>query len=353
MKLPAIKIPFLTRTKAEAFGLELSDSAIKLVQFHRQGENLIADIFVSQPLVAGLVVDGEIKNVTELTNILLGFKKQFGSLLAEQVIASLPDNKTFIQTLTIRKRDEVPFNTRLIEVLPEFLPLDLSEVYFDGIITNETEIDWTAIVAVAPKQQVDVYLQTLDAAGFLPLALDLEPAAISNACISDNPALAKPRAIIELGATRANLIVHDLGAPQFTMRLATSGKKLTDTIAAELKLSPEEAETAKITCGLNSEKCDGVLRKILMSQVDEIVRQVSAANEYYHTHFAAGRPIEELILSGGSAQLQDLDTILSDILKIPVTNADPFTLHNISLPSNTTTKLHMTAGIGLALRGIK
>ena len=339
-------------TKTMAFGLDISDFAIKVVQLNQANHGLAIQSFHREALPPGIVINGEIKDFTTLSNILHTVVTNKKLHLKESVVAALPEAQTFLQTIRIPRKGDMPFDDRAIEILPEYLPFELDQVYFDIIEKGADEDSWTALVAAAPKPIVDSYLQLLDAVNVLPYALDLELAAVSNALIPTNDEHPTPRAIIELGASRASLLLHDYDSIQFTTEVAIAGSDVTKEIAKQLELSPEEAEQAKRTCGLDPSRCEGVLRKILEQQVAEASRQVAEANEFYRTHYNYGRPITEVILSGGGAHLLQLDTILSSELGIPVRIGNPWQNHAINHPADDT-PMSLSVALGLALRGLK
>lgn len=352
MKFSFRKTDGFKNTKTVAFGLDISDVAIKVVQLAQSKHGLNVQSFHREALPPGTIINGEIKDSTAITTALQSVISNKKLHLKESVVASLPEAQTFLQTIRIPRKGDTQFNDRAIEVLPEYLPFELDQVYFDIIEKSADETSWTALVAAAPKPIVDSYLQLLDAVNVLPYALDLELAAVSNALIPQNDDHPTARAIIDLGASRASLLVHDYDSIQFTTEVAIAGNDVTKEISKQLELSPEEAETAKRTCGLDPSRCEGVLRKILEEQVAEASKQVAEANEFYRTHYSYGRPISEVILSGGGAHLLQLDSILTTELGIPVRTGNPWKNHSITHPIDDT-PLGLSVAVGLALRGLQ
>lgn len=350
MKLSLPKLNNFQAVKTTAFGMDMSDTAIKIIQLKQVSKQLEANVLHIENLSPGTIVDGEIKDVKNLVTSLLKITKNKKLPLTQNVVAALPESRTFLQTIIVPRKKEIALEERIIDVLPEYLPFDLDEVYFDSLLLSEDEKSWRVLIGASPKQSVDILLQALDAANLLPLALDLELAASANALIpKDNTP--KARAIIDLGATRASLLLHDYGSPQFTMEVDIAGKSVTEEIANQLELSKEDAEKAKISCGLDPSKCEGVLRKILEKHVTESIKQITAANEYYRTHYGYGRPVEEVILTGGGAHLLELDKVLTKVLNVPVNLGNPWQIHNIKVPQINDT-MGLSVAVGLALRGL-
>ena len=343
---------FPIKNEPLAFGLDLSDTTIKIAKLRRAGRQHAVDLLEEFVIPPGLITNGEIQNIDnlgkELNQLLLPFKKQ----LPDGVITALPEAKTFIQTIVLPKKENSVLSEQLETAIPEYLPLPLEEMYLDNAIIEETSNDWTVIIGAAPKTVVDDYIKLLESLNFLPVALDIQGTAIARAVIPETEPIYYPRVIIDIGRHCSNLIVHDHHSVQFCMSLPISGENITNGIAAELNLSNEQAEKAKIMCGLDPEKCEGVVKKILEESTDKLTTRVNEAKVFYQDHFPNPGSIKEIILTGGGAYLINLDTYLSDILKVPTRLGNPW--ENIHLKGQLDKKplLKYATVIGLAIRGV-
>lgn len=342
---------FNLRTPPMAFGLDLSDTTVKIAQLRRAGKNFVIEALAEMPISPNLIKDGEIQNAEqfnpELNKLLQAYRKD----LVEGVIVSLPEAKTFIQTIVISKHNSTILASQLEEALPEYLPLPLNEMYQDSAVLNETDKEWRVITGAAPKNIVDNYIRLLDSSHLIPVALDIQAMAIARALIPAKESSRRTRAVIDLGRHRASLIVHDQKAVQFTMSLPIAGEQITENISQELNLTMEQAEKAKVTCGLDPARCEGVLRNILEQMVEDLVKRVAEARDYYQDHFVDAHDFEEVLLTGGGAYLLCLDQVLSDVLKIPVKPGNPWENIRLTSASQLDAPLRFTNVLGLALRG--
>jgi Tfp pilus assembly PilM family ATPase len=87
--------------------------------------------------------------------------------------------------------------------------------------------------------------------------------------------------------------------------------------------------------------------------LSEMADRIIDAVNFYRDHFPGGRPLDEIILCGGGANMARMDELLSDLTKTPVRKADPWI--NIDpghtpLPSEII--LSSTTAVGLALRQV-
>lgn len=331
-----------------AFGLALSDRSIKIVQVTRRGTTSTVEAITTLSLPNGSIANGDIANMKAVTQTLAAWLDGNRRKLASGVVVALPEVKTFLQTITIGK-DGAPFADRLRDTLPAYLPLTPEEAYIDSAILSETTSEWHVLVGAAPRELVDNYIQLLEGVDLIPLAIDFEALAITRAAIAPNTPK-KTRAIIDLGGSRATLILHTNDSVALTASLAVAGDAVTAQIAKALDLSQAQAEKAKLACGLDQEKCEGAVRLVLESMVQELLNRLQESRTYYLDHTPDAKDIEEVLLCGGGAYLEGLDRILSQALQLPVARIDLTSAAKFPT-THANESLSYTTALGLALRG--
>lgn len=335
------------------FGLDISDRALRLAEFTKKGKKLILTSFAEFDLPQNVISNGEIINENALINGIKQVTKsvQGKKIRTQSVISVLPETKTFIKVINIETpKDDKDLQALIIEEMKNHIPLEPEDIYLDWQILNTYAESTKVLVGAAPRLIVDSYFGILEKAGYTPYILEIEAAAIIRSLISANDKKAK--VVIDFGANRTGLIVYDDQAPQFTVTLPISGNQITKTIAQKLQLNLDKAEKAKIVCGLDMDKCEGALLKILTSTIEDIGKEIKKAMLYYKRNFSDAKPISEIIICGGGANFSGIDKVLGDILKIPIKIGDPFTnavqSGKIKIPNNKI--LSYTTTIGLALR---
>lgn len=342
----------MSNTPPQAFGLDISDDSIKIAQFRKRGANVIIDVLISANLPKDTIINGEIKQPDILTNSIKETIEPYKKILSKGVIASLPEPKTFIEVITIPKKEDVLFAAALTEAIPEYVPFLIDEIYFDTKLIEENDKAWKVVIGAAPKYTVDDYLLAIDKAGLIPMVLDIEATSIANSVIPNTETTPKTRAIIDLGQRRASLIVHDFGTVQFTMSLPIASETITESIASGLDLTKQQAEKTKLMCGLHPEKCEGILRQILEDMVNKLVDRIQDGRKYYLNHFQQNRDIEEIILCGGGAHLLSLDKVLSDTLSLPTRTGNMWQNIKVRNVEKIDSELRFATVTGLAIRAL-
>ncbi len=150
-----------------------------------------------------------------------------------------------------------------------------------------------------------------------------------------------------------------------------SSDKTTNIIAASLEISKDEAEKAKIICGLDKSQAHGIVCDILSEMLDTLTQKIETSIDFFNKHYSENGAIDEIILCGGGANIKNLDININERLNIPVhvgnplinTNENKETLekhliekHNLKIKGGNSMSVEQnsiisfTTAFGLALR---
>ncbi|HTK59776.1 MAG TPA: type IV pilus assembly protein PilM [Candidatus Baltobacteraceae bacterium] len=353
---------FFPDPTSHALGLDISEHVFRLVEIRRgpfYRRRLVLHRYSEERVQDGVVVAGEFKDtaavIVHLKNLL---KKAYKGSGSRGAVVSLPETRTFIKVIAVKRPQD-------LEAIPDAI-LAEAELHIPTPI-NDLYVDWqhmedpkdvpvgktmSVTIAAAPKQIVDSYSTALEAAGLIPVAFEIEAQAIVRSVIpkkGDGQTIG----IVDFGATRSSFIVYDKGTIQFTVSIPLSGDVVTRRIAESLSVDLPEAERTKRQCGVDAHKCGTRLWSIMEPFLSEMADRIIDAVNFYRDHFPGGRPLDEIILCGGGANMARMDELLSDLTKTPVRKADPWI--NIDpghtpLPSEII--LSSTTAVGLALRQV-
>lgn len=373
-------LEFLT-LKPEAFGLDISDLSLKIIKLKKRGKFLTLASFGEAQIKPGIIKEGEIKDEEKLAETIKGaIKKVKGERIkTKYVVASLPEEKAFLQVIQMPKMLEEDLKSAVIYEAENYIPLPIEQVYLDSQIVPPVynHLDhFDVLLAALPKKTVDPYLASLKKAGLQPKALEIESLSIARALIKDEVS-AVPILLIDLGATRTSFIVFSGHSLRFTSSIPVSSGGFTEIISKSLGVSLTEAERLKIKYGLE-EKVElkikdkkteitrerGKIFEALVPALVDLVQQIKKHLAYYQSHASHehlppdGRVVSKILLCGRGANLKGLTELLTLELKILVELANPWV--NILPEGRRETpellfekSLGYTTALGLALRGIK
>lgn len=350
-----------------AFGLDISDLSLKIVQLQKRGEGFELHSFGEFPIAQGTVERGEIKQEEALAQTIKKAVASFGSKLqARQVVASLPEEQAFLQIMQLprMKKEELGHAVRF--EAENYVPHPIEKVYLDYQIVQpfHNHVDHTdVLLAALPRTMVDPYLNVLYAAGLSVKALEIESLAISRALVPKETA-ATPLLLVDFGATRTSFVVFSGYSLRFTASIPVSSSQLTQSIARTLQVSQEQAEDLKIRYGLQQQDDEQgkAVFDALVPPLSDLMEQIQRHLSYYeshtiHQHLGANQQrIKKIILSGGGANLRGFTKFLSRQLEREVILGNPWVnILKTSLkelpPLPFGESLKYTAALGLALRG--
>lgn len=347
-----------------AFGLDIGDLSIKLVQLRKQNflratprYNLVNCRSINLP--PGLIVNGELQKPEEvrkhIQRLLAGRNKQ-KPIKSPWVVAAVPETKSFIKLIQIKKKPDELEEEDIIETAKKHIPFDEDNYYLQWQIIpninpalNKTDI----LIGTSAKFISDSYTYLLESLGLGVVALEIEALATARAMITANKIYTKEaRAILDISATRSNLIIFDNDVVQFSTTLPYSGELLTTAVSQRLHLPYEEAEDLKKKVGLDYKQSKNRAWPIINEQTENLISALKDSFHFYYSHFPAANKVTHITMCGGGSVLHRLDKIISSELKII---ARPGRLwKNINNPKDERlykdTPIGFATAVGLALR---
>lgn len=358
---------FLNNPFTDAFGLDIGDLSIKLLQLERRTAFHKQPMFVvknsrSVNLPPGYIVNGELQQpemVRKKLLQLLGKDGQQKPIHSPWVIADLPEPKTFLKLIEIETppaqvtADDATFHAR------RHLPYDIEETYMDWCVVNLNDKRARVaqvLIGAAPKVIADSYTYLMHSVGLTPIAMEIEAIAIARAMITLNKNYdGEARAILDLGATRSSLIIYDRGSIQFTTTLNFSGELITMALMQELKMDYEQAEKLKIQNGLIYDKQHPNYLKTLNTMVSGLTDEIKTTLNFYKEHFSNTNPVTHITMCGGISNLKDIDNFISRKLKISAHPGHPWkNLFNSKFSEQDNLEARgMASAIGLALHAAR
>ena len=306
----------LTTTGAYSLGCEISERSIKIVQLKKSGLKPRIVSLAHTRLKEGVIDNGKILNEDALAKAIISAtaKIKGKKLLTKEVTMAIPDSQTFVKTITVKRKEKESITEQVQKEINKHFPLDANEAYFDHQVLSETPEKLTAIISAVAKEIANPYIAVVKQLGWHLVALELESVAISRALLGKE--LAENVLIIDIGHAHSSLIIVAGGSIQFTLSLPVSGKIINETISHKLKLRTDQAEKAKIKCGLDEKKCQGALKIVLDAILDDLAFKIEDAFVYYDEHSAEHAPqLSTVIITGGGAHLINIENVLSVKLK--------------------------------------
>ena len=311
-------------TKEIAFGLDIADRSLRLIQLKPGLRRPKIHLYNEIDLPAGCLVNGEIRQpevfAAKLSELI---KKRHGyGQLSKEAVIALPEANSFLKLLEIEAADEKGIAAEIEKILPQNLPLEMSEIYWDWQIVRKESGRYQVLVGCSPKNIVDDYLKALSACNIMPVVMEIEAASIARLLIEHNKQK-EAQIIIDIGHNRTGLFLYDGETVIVSVTLPISGNDINRIIADTLDLSLDQAEKAKIACGLNDKKCHGAILELLAPTIEELAKQILNSINYYYENYTSPKEIKRVILCGGGANTANIAPVLEQAIEIPTRLSEP------------------------------
>ena len=328
----------LANNSTYPIGLDISDLSIKLVQLDKIRDKIKIQALGKLTLPLGVITNGVINDRAELIKAIKKIiaAPGYGKVSSEEAAVCLPESKTFIKRIEVAKSPNSLADVIGAEI-EKHVPMSKSEIYYDWQVTAELADKYQVLIGAAPKEIVDQYAQLLDDAKLSVAAMEIEPTAICRCLLKEEAPEAKPAAaplkpgrtaplnygIIDIGANHTCLIFYSDNTIVFSVSMPISGEEITAKISRTLNLTPEQAEKAKIICGLDETKANGVIKKILEETIKNLISKIKEALDFYENYY--GGKLNKILLCGGGGNITELGKIIAQEFSIKVETADALT----------------------------
>jgi Tfp pilus assembly PilM family ATPase len=166
-------------------GLDISDDAVRCIEYSESAHGLIIKRFGTKPLAIGTIEGGEIKNSQILSETISSLAKE---MKIHVVKASLPEEKMYLFKTEVQTKDEKKIRQNIEFKLEENVPISPAEsIFFFDIIPGEVGNNNRKVsVSVAPRSLVNPYLEAIKSAGLSVLSFEVQAKAIARALVPEN-----------------------------------------------------------------------------------------------------------------------------------------------------------------------
>lgn len=312
-----------------AVGLDIGTSSVRAAELSLGKGPATLERFGQVALPPGAVRNGEVVDVYAVAVAIkqlwaatkFGTKKVIVGVANQKVIVRqvdlpwLPDNE-LRQALALQVQDHIPMPVE--EAILDFHPL--------AEFQSESGARMMRVLLVAgDKSMVGATVAAVIDAGLRPVMVDLTPFALLRSLgrldeLGLNTEDAE--ALIDVGASVTNIVIHQGGVPRFVRILLIGGADITDAVAERLGVPTEHAEAVKQHAGMpvqpgavtvDASSAD----RVIETRGSALVEEIRGSLDYYRSQQGAVA-IRRVLLSGGGGQLAGLAGRLALVTRLPV-----------------------------------
>jgi type IV pilus assembly protein PilM len=209
----------------------------------------------------------------------------------------------------------------------QYIPYPLDEVAIDFEVqglSDRNPDQVQVLLAACRRENVDIRLSVLEAAGLKAEIVDVEAFAMERAFEPiasqlDGGGKDQIVAIVDIGATMTTVSVLNDGKTIYTREQLFGGKQLTEEIQRRYGLSLEEAGVAKKQGGLP----DDYDLEVLKPFKEAVVQQVMRSLQFFYSS-SQFHEVDYIVLAGGTASIDGLAQLVQEKIGTRTIIANPF-----------------------------
>lgn len=306
-------------------GIDISSTAVKLLQLSRSGSRYRVEHFAVEPLPPSAVVEKNIVEVEAVGDAIRRAVARSGTK-AGDAVAAVAGSAVITKSIPMpAELSEEDLEGQIEVEANQYIPYPIEEVSLDfeviGPVKDNPEMV-SVLLAASRTENVDMRVAALDLGGLTCRVMDVEAFAMENsfALIADHLAVGRNAlvAMIDIGATMTTLIVLKNGRTIYAREQVFGGKQLTDEIMRRYGLSYEEAGMAKRQGGLPESYGAEALepfKESMTQQISRLLQFFFAGTEY--------TKVDQVVLAGGCATIDGAAEMIEEQLGVPCAVANP------------------------------
>ncbi len=323
--------------KKSYLGLDLSSTAVKLLELAKTNDGYKVESYAVAPLPAGSIVENNIANADNVADaIAVAIDK--AKTKSRQAAVCVSGSSVITKVIDMdADMNEEERELRILDDAEQYIPFPISEVALDFEILREmpdNEERVEVLLAACRRDVIDAMLEALSMGGTTAKVVDIEAYAMERAfgLVADQINLSDEQAtvaIVDIGSTTTTLSVLQGGQTIYSREQLFGGQQLTEEIQRRYGLSVEEAGVAKKQGGLPEDYEAEVLGPFLESVVQQITRSL----QFFYSSSDKDE-VDHIVLAGGVASMAGLPELVQERLEVGCAVANPFANMSVSSKVN-------------------
>lgn len=317
---------------SRALGLDIGTSAVRAVEITMTKAGPRIEKYVQIALPPGAVNSGDVVQPDVVLDALKRLRVA-GKFRTNRVAFGIANQRVVVRQVDLPWMPADELRAALVFQVQDLLPMPVEDAVLDyhpieEIVGEGGTRMLRAMLVAADAGMVERNLAVIRAAGLHTEVVDLTPFALLRAATlpseetADN---ADNEAVVDVGASVTNIVIHSSGRPRFVRILGLGGESITESLAERLGIPRDDAEQRKCSVAWRGDALDAVMSeapeaRYVEAATSALVEEIRGSLDYYRDQPSA-RPLTRVVLSGGGALLDGLEQQLTAATHLPVQRA--------------------------------
>lgn len=320
-------LPFLRKKTPRVLGIDISTTAVKLLELSKAGDKYRVNTYGVEPLPPNAVVENVITDVEAVGDALgrLIARVKPGVKLGAIAVTGAEAITKIIEMDADLTEDQMEDQLELEAGQHISYPID--EVRMDFCVLGPVEGNPKRVqllLVACRTENVQLRVDCLEVAGLKTAAVDVESYAIERSFRLIQPHIPNSHehevtALFDFGASLATLHVIHEGRVVYSRDSSFGGKQLTEEIQRRYGITQQEAGIAKKT----GELPDDYESEVLGPFKDAVLQQISRSLQFFYSSSQFSE-VDHIVLAGGTSSISGLPEIVEEQMGISASLANPF-----------------------------
>lgn len=324
-------VRWLSRKRYSPIGVDIGSRSVKLIQFSADHTRIVESSrwdIASEDLETLSEEERRTQIAQAIRNARVG-RRFHGN----EAVICLSDRQLFLQNVRLPKGDPQQLERLVQQEAAGRVPYGMEETELRFIeaaeIRHGDQVVREVILLACHRPVLEEALATIEEAGLRPVAVEVEPMALLRGMYKQfrrDDDKNQRTLIVEIGYSRTAVIITEGEELLFVKYLAVGGRQLDEAVARHLRMTNTEAIALRRNNGdRRADQQDPEIARSVAEATRSVIERLAGELSMcvrYHSVTFRGHPLVRLVLGGGEATPQLLES-LSSRLNLKCELSDP------------------------------
>jgi type IV pilus assembly protein PilM len=337
---------------SEFFGLDIGDTAIRVVQLRGTGSVKALVKYGYAPIDPKIVASDARADQQKVVQVLRDLVTQ-ANITTKHVAVGLPSNKLFTTVVDIERMSPAELGKAIMYQADSLIPTPVSESKIDWALLGDSPKEANKVevlLSSVTNEFVEKRLDMLESIGLNVVAFEPDSMALVRAVVP--PEAAMPHMVLDIGSRATDLVVTMNGAPRLVRSIPTGSDAIIKAAIQNLNIDEKQAEQFVYKFGLSKEKLEGQIYNAILSTVDILMSEIDKSIKFFLSRYTDTK-LERIVVTGGASTLPEFPLYIANKFGIQVEVGNAW--RNVAFPADRQNELlavsnHFSVAAGLAER---
>lgn len=304
-------------------GIDIGSKSIKMVELAKSGKGFVLKASGAVGYVG--TPPEHAKDDKELVPVAEAIKKlrKEAKISSREVAIALPEPFVYTRTIKFPPLTDSEIASAVKWEAEQYIPIPANDAIIEHQIIerreNTSPAQTVVLLIAAPKGIVAKYTKAIEMSGLDLVAVETEVISMVRSLAPDNQTVL----VVDLGSRSTDIAISKNGQLMFSRSIPTAGDAFTRAISQGLGIEAKQAEEYKKAYGLSGSQLEGKVRSSLETVFRIVADEIKKAVHYYQAEEKGESP-SSVVLSGGSANMPEVASVLTKLIGMEVIVGNPF-----------------------------